>query len=77
MRCVSAPGQDELMSTTPRLPSGVPGAPANIVTVRRHAPGVTEAFDAMYAALLGAGVAGMDVKEAMRLRNANSSGCRL
>ena len=58
------------MSTTPRLPSAVDGAPANIVTVRRHAPAVMEAFDAMYAVLLGGGVAGMDVKEAMRLRNA-------
>ena len=65
------------MSTTPRLPSAVPGAPANIVTVRRHAPVVMEAFDAMYAALLGRGIVGMDVKEAMRLRNALASGCGL
>ena len=65
------------MSSTPRLPSGVPGAAANIVTVRRHAPAVLHAFDAMYASLLGGGVAGMDVKEAMRLRNALASGCRL
>ena len=53
------------------------GASANIVTVRRHAPAVMEAFDAMYAVLLGGGVAGMDVKEAMRLRNAWASGCGL
>jgi hypothetical protein len=65
------------MSTTPRLPSAVDVAPANIVTVRRHAPAVMEAFDAMYAVLLGRGVAGMDVKEAMRLRNAMASGCGL
>ena len=65
------------MSTTPRLPSAIPGAPANIVTVRRHAAAVMAAFDAMYAALLGGGVAGMDVKEAMRLRNAKASGCGL
>ena len=65
------------MTSTPRMPSAVPGAPANIVTVRRHAPAVMEAFDAMYAVLLGGGVAGMDVKEAMRLRNALASGCRL
>jgi hypothetical protein len=31
----------------------------------------------MYAVLLGGGVAGMDVKEAMRLRNATASGCGL
>ena len=65
------------MSTSPRLPSAVPGAAANIVTVRRHAEAVMAAFDAMYAALLGRGVAGMDVKEAMRLRNAAASGCGL
>jgi len=65
------------MATTPRLPSAVDGAPANIVTVRRHAPAVAEAFDAMYAVLLGRGVAGMDVKEAMRLRNALATGCGL
>ena len=66
-----------MMSTTPRLPSAVDGASANIGTVRRHAPAVTDAFDAMYAVLLGGGVAGMDVKEAMRLRNAWASGCGL
>ena len=65
------------MSTTPRLPSAVDGAPANILTVRRHAPAVMEAFDTMYAVLLGRGVVGMDVKEAMRLRNAMASGCGL
>ena len=65
------------MSTTPRLPSAVDGKGANVVTVRRHAPAVMDAFDAMYAVLLGGGVAGMDVKEAMRLRNAKASGCGL
>ena len=65
------------MSTTPRLPSAVAGAPANIVTVRQHAPAVMDAFDAMYATLLGGGIVGMDVKEAMRLRNAFASGCGL
>ena len=65
------------MSTTPRLPSAVPGASANVVTVRRHAPAVMQAFDAMYATVLGGGIAGMVVKEAMRLRNALASGCGL
>jgi hypothetical protein len=37
------------MSTTPRLPSAVVGQGANVVTVRRHAPAVMDAFDAMYA----------------------------
>ena len=65
------------MSTTPRLPSAVPGKTPNVMTVRLHAAAVMEAFDAMYASLLGRGVAGMDVKEAMRLRNAAASGCGL
>jgi hypothetical protein len=65
------------MSTTPRLPSAVVGKGANIVTVRRHAPAVTDAFDAMYAVLLGGGIVGMDVKEDIRLRNAKASGCGL
>ena len=65
------------MTTTPRLGSGVPGQPANIVTVRQHAPEVTAAFDRMYARLLGGGVVGMDVKEAMRLRNAEVNDCGL
>jgi len=65
------------MSTRPRLASAVPGRDANVVTVRRHAPAVMEAFDAMYATLLGRGVVGMDVKEAMRLRNATINDCGL
>ena len=65
------------MSTTPRLPSAIDGAPAHIGSVLPHAPTVRAAFDAMYATLLGRGTAGMDVKEAMRLRNAAVSGCGL
>ncbi len=65
------------MSTRPRLPSAVPGRRANVVTVRHHAPAVMEAFDAMYATLLGRGVVGMDVKEAVRLRNATVNDCGL
>ncbi len=65
------------MSTEPRLPSAVPGRQPNVVTVRRHAPAVMDAFDAMYATLLGRGVVGMDVKEAVRLRNATVNDCGL
>ena len=65
------------MSTVPRLGSAVPGRRADVATVRRHAPGVQEAFDAMYAVLLGRGVVPMDVKEATRLRNAKVNGCGL
>lgn len=65
------------MSTTPRLPSAIEGVPAHIGSVRHHAPTVSAAFDAMYATLLGRGAVGMDVKEAMRLRNASVSDCGL
>ena len=65
------------MSTKPRLPSGIAGQPAHIGTVRAHAPDVVSAFDAMYATLLGGGVVGMDVKEAVRLRNAEVNDCGL
>jgi len=65
------------VSTTPRLPSAIDGAPAHIGSVLLHAPEVRAAFDAMYATLLGRGTVTMDVKEAMRLRNAAVSGCGL
>lgn len=65
------------MSTTPRVSSAVPGQPAHIGTARAHTPELTGAFDAMYAALLGKGIVGMEVKEAMRLRNARMNSCSL
>ncbi|MFM7535639.1 MAG: hypothetical protein ACKO91_07585 [Acidimicrobiales bacterium] len=65
------------MSTTPRVGSAVPGAPTHLGTARAHTPELTAAFDAMYAALLGRGTVSMDVKEAMRLRNAHVTGCGL
>jgi hypothetical protein len=65
------------LSTKARLPSAIDGRRANVVTVRRHAPAVTDAFDRMYATLLGRGEVGMEVKEAMRLRNATVNDCGL
>ena len=65
------------MSTTPRLASAIEGTPAHIGSVLQHAPTVRSAFDAMYATLLGQGTVGMDVKEALRLRNAGVSDCGL
>ena len=65
------------MASTPRLPSAVDGAPAHVGSVLQHAPAVRAAFDAMYATLLGGGTVGMEVKEAMRLRNAAISDCGL
>lgn len=65
------------MSTTPRVSSAVAGKPAHIGTARAHTPELTAAFDAMYGTLLGQGIVGMEVKEAMRLRNAAVNECAL
>ena len=65
------------MSTAPRMTAPNPGEHANIETIRRHAPEVKAAFDTMYATLLGGGVVGMDIKEAVRLRNARVNDCGL
>jgi hypothetical protein len=65
------------MSTRPRVAPADPAQRANVVTARAHLPELTGAFDAMYAELLGRGVVSMDVKEAMRLRNAHITGCGL
>ncbi len=65
------------MSTTPRVGSASAESSAHIGTARAHTPELTAAFDHMYATLLGRGVVGMDIKEAMRLRNANVNRCGL
>ena len=65
------------MSTRPRVASAVPGATTHLGTARAHTPELTAAFDAMYGEVLGRGLVSMDVKEAMRLRNAHVTGCGL
>jgi hypothetical protein len=65
------------MSTTPRVGSAVANTAAHIGTARAHTPELTAAFDHMYATLLGRGVVGMEIKEAMRLRNATVNKCGL
>ena len=65
------------MSTSPRVGSALAEKPAHLGTARAHTPELTAAFDHMYATLLGRGVVGMDIKEAMRLRNANVNRCGL
>lgn len=65
------------MSTTPRVGSAIAGAPAHIGTARAHTPELTAAFDDMYGTLLGRGIVGMEIKEAMRLRNARMNSCSL
>lgn len=64
------------MSTTPRLP-GVADDRPSIRSVLAHNATLRAAFDTMYATLWSEGVAAVDVKEAMRLRNARVTGCGL
>ncbi len=65
------------MSTTPRVGSAVADSPTHLGTARAHTPELTAAFDHMYAELLGRGIVGMEIKEAMRLRNASVNRCGL
>jgi len=65
------------MSTTPRLASAIEGKQAHAGTVMAHSPAVRAAFDRMYATLWSDGIAPIDVKEAIRLRNARVTGCGL
>jgi hypothetical protein len=65
------------MSTTPRVGSANAESSAHIGTARAHTPELTAAFDHMYATLLGRGIVGMEIKEAMRLLNANVNQCGL
>ena len=65
------------MSTSPRLDSSVDGERQSARTIFAHSPKVREAFDTMYATLWSDGVAPMDVKELIRLRNARVTGCGL
>lgn len=65
------------MSTTPRLASAIDGKRPSARTVFAHSPEVRAAFDRMYATLWSDGVAPVDVKELIRLRNARVTGCGL
>lgn len=75
------------MATTPRLPGSNTGERAaggaatadrpSLRSVLSHDRPLRAAFDQMYGTLWTDGVAAVDVKEAMRLRNARVTGCGL
>ena len=65
------------MSTAPRLRSAIDDKPASIRTVMAHSPDLRQAFDTMYATLWSKGAVDADVKELVRLRNANVTDCGL
>ena len=63
------------MSTTPRVPSAIPGAPADFRTGLAHAPAVATAFHRLYATMWSEGVVSQTLKETARMRNARVTDC--
>ncbi len=63
------------MSTTPRLPSAVPGKEAAFGTVLAHDPELLAAFGRCYSTLWMHGVLDHSIKEVARLRNARITDC--
>jgi alkylhydroperoxidase family enzyme len=63
------------MSTTPRVPSAVAGAPATLGTVLAHRPDLAAAFGRLYGTLWSDGVVPQALKETARMRNARVTDC--
>jgi hypothetical protein len=63
------------MSTTPRLPSAIPGQEQNFASVTAHAPDMIARFFDLYAEFWQRGVVGAEIKEMTRLRNARITDC--
>ncbi len=63
------------MSTTPRVPSAVPGQSAAFRTVFAHQPELLGAFHELYGTLWSHGVLDHATKEIARLRNARITDC--
>ena len=65
------------MSTHPRVPSGVPGQPADFYSVFQHRPEFAARFAALYAEFWQSEVVSQRIKEVVRLRNARITDCGL
>ena len=65
------------MSSLPRVPSGVPGQPADFYSVFQHQPAFAATFGALYAEFWQSKVVSQRVKEVVRLRNARITDCGL
>jgi alkylhydroperoxidase family enzyme len=63
------------VSTIPRVPSAVPGAPANLRTLLAHRPDLAEAFHRLYATMWTEGIVPQSLKETARMRNARVTDC--
>jgi hypothetical protein len=65
------------MSSLPRVPSGVPGTPADFYSVFQHQPEFAARFGALYAEFWQSEVVSQRIKEVVRLRNARITDCGL
>ena len=63
------------MSTIPRLPSAVPGHPANMGTLLAHQPDLARGFAELYARFWSHGDVDHPTKETVRIRNARVTDC--
>ena len=63
------------MSTTPRIPSALPGQAEDFGTVTAHAPDMIARFFDLYGELWQRGVVAAEIKELTRLRNARITDC--
>ena len=63
------------MSTTPRLPSAVPGREADFRTILAHQPDVMARFAELYGTFWSHGIVDHPTKEVVRLRNARTTDC--
>jgi len=63
------------MSTVPRVPSAVPGQPAELLTVLAHQPGLLQAFFRLYGRAWNGGRVATAQKELARLRCVRTIDC--
>lgn len=63
------------MSTTPRLPSAIPGQPESFASVLAHTPELIGRFFELYAEYWQNGRLEPALKEMTRLRNARITDC--
>ena len=63
------------MSTTPRVPSAIDGAPAEFGTVMMHTPEIITRFGELYATFWQQGIVAQEIKEMTRIRNARITDC--
>ena len=63
------------MSTSPRIPSAIPGTESDFGSVTAHIPQVMARFFELYATFWQDGAVAPDLKELTRLRNARVTDC--